>query len=155
MSTLTKIEHFMTPMPYTIESNSTVEQAVSMMHELKIRHLPVRNGEGTLVGILSDRDIKAAESLRGPHHRKIKVEDAMTPKPYTVDVEEELGDVALRMAHKKYGCTIVEHRGEVVGIFTAIDALKILAELVYSESRPSWEQYLNNLEERYAQSFPV
>lgn len=155
MNASTKIEHFMTPVPYTICGDSTIDHAVRMMKELNIRHLPVRNAEGTLVGILSDRDIKGAGSLHGFHHKRIKVEDAMTPDPYTVDINEELGDVTLRMAQKKYGCTVIEHRGEVVGIFTATDALRLLAELVYGDSRPSLEKYLQGLEKHQARIFPV
>jgi acetoin utilization protein AcuB len=97
-----------------------------MMRELQIRHLPVQEG-GKLVGILTDRDLKLATSFGDPN--ELKVEDVMSLDPYTVRPEASLDAVVIEMAEHKYGSAIVQQaNGKVVGIFTAVDALRVLAE---------------------------
>ena len=44
----------------TVRWNLSLEDAWKMMKERSIRHLPVLDAEGGLIGILSDRDVKRA-----------------------------------------------------------------------------------------------
>jgi acetoin utilization protein AcuB len=128
MKTSPKIQKYMTPMPHTIGKDIPLKKAFEMMRENRIRHLPVQDG-GHLVGVITDRDIKFASSFAGA--AELNVEDAMTPDPYKVSPDALIEDVASAMAEYKYGCAIVEQgNGKVVGIFTEIDALRALAELL-------------------------
>jgi acetoin utilization protein AcuB len=128
MKTSPKIQKYMTPMPHTIGKDIPLKKAFEMMREHRIRHLPVQDG-GHLVGVITDRDIKFASSFAGA--AELKVEDAMTPDPYKVSPDALVEDVAEAMAERKYGCAIVEQgNGKVVGIFTEIDALRVLAEVL-------------------------
>ncbi|MEB2837268.1 MAG: CBS domain-containing protein [Desulfurococcales archaeon] len=56
----TRLSEVMTPNPITIDVDSPVEDAVRLMERKRIRHLPVVDREGRLVGIVSLRDIEAA-----------------------------------------------------------------------------------------------
>lgn len=47
----------MTPFPYSVDANASVDKALQFMRQHKIRHLPVTE-DGVLAGIVSDRDIK-------------------------------------------------------------------------------------------------
>ena len=126
MKQMPRIEKYMTPMPHTIGSYIPIKAALNMMRENRIRHLPVENA-GKLVGVLSDRDIKLASSFN--HSEEFKVDDVMTPEPYTVNPKTPLDQVVFEMAEHKYGCAVIrQENGKVVGIFTATDALRVLGE---------------------------
>lgn len=135
MKTLPKIEKYMTTTPHTIGFDISIKKAFDMMRQHNIRHLPVQKG-GTLVGVLTDRDIKLASSFAKDDNQDLTCEDVMTPDPYTVSPEANLDQVVGEMAEHKYGCAIVVHKsnqyehGKVVGIFTANDGLKVLCEVL-------------------------
>lgn len=115
-------------MPHTVGKDIPLKKAFEMMREHRIRHLPVQDG-GHLMGVISDRDIKFASSFEGSS--ELKVEDVMTPDPYKVSPDALLEEVVASMAEHKYGCAIVEQgNGKVVGIFTEVDALRVLSELL-------------------------
>ena len=118
----------MTLSPHTISAEQNLVFAQEKMNELGVRHLPVLKG-GQLIGILSDRDIKFIESFDGMKADEIEVEDACTYDPYIVDSKTPLKDVTSVMAQKKYGCVLIKDDGKLAGIFTWIDALKVLSEL--------------------------
>ena len=56
----TKMETVMTSPVITIENNKTAQDAVLLMNDNKIRHLPVVNSEGVPIGMLGIRDIMSA-----------------------------------------------------------------------------------------------
>jgi acetoin utilization protein AcuB len=126
MKAMPRIEKVMTVMPMTIGKRISIAQAQKMMREHQIRHLPVQDG-ARLLGVLTERDIRLAQSLKDAS--ELLVEDVMTPDPYQVQPSALLDDVCEEMAEFKYGCAIVtQTNGKVVGIFTAIDALRYLSE---------------------------
>jgi acetoin utilization protein AcuB len=126
MKSKDRISQYMTPSPHTIGRDLPIQVAKEMMRKHRIRHLPVQDG-GHLVGVLSDRDLRIAESFRGPG--ELTVEEVMTSDPYAVDGEANLGEVVTQMAEHRYGCAIIRSKdGHVVGIFTDTDALRVLAK---------------------------
>lgn len=116
----------MTAVPQSIGFDQTVEKAKDMMERYGIRHLPVLE-EGKLVGVISDRDLNLITGL-SLDEKKITVEEALTPEPYVVSPNETLENVITTMAETKIGSALVGENGRVVGIFTGIDALRILAD---------------------------
>lgn len=121
---MSKVGSYMTPHPYTIGRDQPVSIASQRMREHHIRHLPVLDG-GRLVGLLSDRDVRLVEALRS---ESVKVEEVMSPEPRCVSPDTPLRAVVSDMADHKLGSVlIVDDNERVLGIFTAIDALRILA----------------------------
>jgi acetoin utilization protein AcuB len=119
----------MTPAPVCIALEADLGSAVDLMREHGIRHLPVMDG-AELAGVLSDRDLAMIESLLPEEWQQICVAEAMTPQPYSVTQRAPLWEVAKHMAHDKIGCTVVtDDQGEVIGLFTTTDALRVLADL--------------------------
>jgi acetoin utilization protein AcuB len=118
----------MTLLPHTVGRDQTLAAAHHMMNEHRIRHLPVLAG-GKLVGIVSDRDLKFIEALKDVDPERVTIEEAMSQEPYTVPPETPLGDVVRTMATERYGAALVVDHGKVVGIFTAIDAMRLLADV--------------------------
>jgi acetoin utilization protein AcuB len=128
MKSMPLVQKVMTAMPHTIGADIPLKKAKSMMSDYHIRHLPVLEG-GQLVGILTERDIALASSFEGA--AELKVEDVMMSMTYTVRPEASLDAVVAEMAERKYGSALVQQEnGKVVGIFTAVDALRVLSEVL-------------------------
>ncbi|MGE3684318.1 MAG: CBS domain-containing protein [Bdellovibrionales bacterium] len=131
MKAIPSVSKYMTTLPHTIGADQSLVKATRMMSEYRVRHLPVLSG-GKLVGILSDRDVKLVESFKDVDPEKVKVEEAYTPEPYIASPTSSLADVCEHMATKKYGCALVVDNDKLVGIFTWVDALSALNELLYT-----------------------
>ncbi len=123
------IQKYMTTSPETIGADQTLAKAEKTMLALKIRHLPVLDG-GRLVGILSDRDIKLVASFKDVDPEKVQVSEAFSEDPYTVSPNATLSEVCAEMASKKFGSALVVDNGKLVGIFTWVDALTALNQLL-------------------------
>lgn len=119
----------MTPVPYAIADDQTVEEAHARMTELDVRHLPVMRG-ARLVGIVSQRDLAALVASTRAHPSTLRVSDAMTANPYVASPDTPLSEVTLRMADQRYGAVLIVDDGIVQGIFTTTDALRILSQLL-------------------------
>lgn len=129
MKSIPSIQKYMTTTPHTIGSDQTLDKAEKLMSQYHIRHLPVLNG-GTLVGILSDRDIKLVESFRDVDATKVKVTEACTPDPYIVATDAPLTEVCETMAAKRFGCALVCDNHKLVGVFSWVDALNAFSDLM-------------------------
>jgi acetoin utilization protein AcuB len=123
------IKRYMSTSPHSIGLAQNLEHAHKLMHEHRIRHLPVLDG-GTLLGVISDRDLHLIETLRDVDPKKVTVEEAMTPSVYSVSPDAPLDEVAKEMAEHKYGCAIVIDHGKVVGVFTTTDGMRALVDLL-------------------------
>lgn len=121
-----KIGDVMTQAPHTITFDQNLKFATEKMQELGVRHLPVLRA-GQLVGILSERDIRFLESFDKMDPKELTVEDACTEGPYTANVDASLSEVCATMADRKIGSALVLDGGKLVGIFTWVDALKVVA----------------------------
>ncbi len=135
MKSMPLIQKYMTSMPHTIGADQTIKTAKKMMSEYGIRHLPVLKGS-ELVGLLSDRDVSLAGNFEGS--ADTKVDDVMMTMTYSVKPDAPLNHVASEMAERKYGSAIVkQENGKIVGIFTAVDALRVLSDVLTEHYRPT------------------
>jgi len=126
------IRKFMTANPRTIGQEQTLAVAHGLMREHNVRHLPVLEG-GKLVGMLSQRDLHLVETLRDVDPATTKVEQAMTMDVYVTSPTTPLEEAARVMAEHKYGSAVVLDRGKIVGVFTTVDALVALANMLEKE----------------------
>lgn len=129
----------MTRDPRTLRPEQTLLEAMRFLREHGVRHIPVVDGHGALVGVVTDRDVKRAtpsallgeqrqvwdEVVSGTPVSKIMTRPVITGEPST-----PLRDVVRRFVDDKIGCMPVVERGKVVGIVTAHDLLKVMAELL-------------------------
>jgi acetoin utilization protein AcuB len=104
-----------------------------MMREHRVRHLPVLEA-GKLVGLISQRDLHFIETLQDVDPNNTTVEEAMTTDVYITGPYAPLEEVAATMAENKYGSAVIVDRGKVVGIFTTVDALSALTQLLHRAS---------------------
>lgn len=116
--------------PHTIGIDQTIAHAHEVMRTHHIRHLPVLDG-GTLIGLLSLRDLLVIENLRDIDPHAVSVEEAMSSEVYAVSPDAPLDEVVDVMTEHKYGCAVVMQDRHVVGVFTTIDACSALSELLH------------------------
>lgn len=129
-----KIGDQMIKYPYYTTATMGLEEALEYMHDCDIRHLPVVDDEG-IVGLISERDLL---SFRGLNKADLlTVGDLMAPRPYAVSADANLAEVVETMAKEKYGSVLIVDGGrQLIGIFTATDALYLLAQML-KEDRPA------------------
>jgi acetoin utilization protein AcuB len=125
----TTIAEWMTKSPHLIGAEQSMQAAHELMRLHAIRHLPVLHG-GKLVGMLSQRDLHLVESLPGVDPKKVRVEEAMSQEVYAVPPTTPLREVVRTMAERKLGSAVVLEGRTVIGVFTTVDALALLAERV-------------------------
>jgi acetoin utilization protein AcuB len=123
------IQKYMTTNPHSIGKDQTLASAEKMMSQYGIRHLPVLEG-GKLLGIISDRDVKFLETFKDVDPRNVKLESMYIDKVFTVEPDAPLDEVCDTMAEHKYGSAIVLSNDKLVGIFTWVDALRAMSDLL-------------------------
>jgi acetoin utilization protein AcuB len=126
---MTAISHYMSKQPWTVALTATLDDAHRLMREHHIRHLPVID-KGELVGIVSQGDLHLIETIADFPLDAVNVDEAMTKKPFVITGDTPLDEVVEIMAEHKYGSAIVMGREGVEGIFTSVDACRVLAELL-------------------------
>lgn len=124
----------MTPFPYAIAIDATVEDARHLMREHDVRHLPVIDGQ-RLAGIVSDRDLRML--FCAANIAEFRVRDIHVPEPYVVDLETPLEGVLATMAERQIGAALVTRHGKLAGIFTAVDACRCFQEFLQEVFPPA------------------
>ena len=131
MTTATmRVRDLMTPRPATIVAEAPLGVALATMRERQIRHLPVLEDSGRLVGILTDRDLRRAmfARARSMHEadRDLMVQDAMSWAVVTIHPDDPLARAAAVMFEQRVGSLPVVEDGRLVGILTERDLLRAL-----------------------------
>jgi len=130
LPTRVPVEEFTTPDPVTAGEDMTIDELRQLMEIHGIRHLPVIRGN-TVVGVVSDRDVRLVAGLTVAEKLQVRASDIMAADPLTVTSTAPLDEVAYAMSEKKVGSAIVnDEQGRFLGIFTSIDALNALIEIV-------------------------
>lgn len=132
------VEEFTTPDPITADESVMVDDLRLLMEKHGIRHLPIVRGR-EVVGVVSERDVRIFSGLSAAEKFQVQASDIMAENPLCVTAGTPLDEVAYRMSERKVGSVIVkDDEGELLGIFTATDALNALIEIV-RESRTETE----------------
>ena len=118
----------------TVGPETTAAEALALCREDRIRHLPVLE-RGRLVGVISDRDLRAAIPALGDPARvealqRVRVAGEMTRDAVTARPEDPIEDAAMMMYERKIGCLPVVDGEGLVGIVTSSDVLRALVRLV-------------------------
>ena len=132
------VSELMTREPYTLGPDDTLADARKLMAEHHIRHIPIVSGDGNLVGLVSQRDVLAAEDSTvlnaegGPDSKDayVALSAIMTSPVQTVDEHAGLRGTALHLQKNKMGCLPVIKEGRLVGIITDSDFVAIAITLM-------------------------
>jgi acetoin utilization protein AcuB len=127
------VRDLMTREPITVKASAKLRDAVELVMVRRIRHIPVLDEGGKLVGIITDRDVK--RSLPSPlsaiaaEEYEMILDDTdigriMTREPATIGVEARVSEALELLISAKVGGLPVVSDGRLVGIFTERDALR-------------------------------
>ncbi len=119
----------------------TIFDAKTLMLEKNIRHLPIVDGDGKLIGIVTDRDIRdsmPSTLLKKPDYditlAKIgnhPVGDIMTKKPMAIYAYYTIQDTLLVMQKRKVGALpVIDEDGYLKGILSTRDLLTAFVNIM-------------------------
>lgn len=119
------IESEMVSYPFVVEPSMTIAEAETFMSQQNLRHLPVIDSFNKILGVISERDLKASK------FPNLAVTSVMIKEVYIVPEEAKLESVVKVMADSKYGSVlIVNSSNELTGLFTSTDALYLLEKIL-------------------------
>jgi acetoin utilization protein AcuB len=133
-----RVADYMTSEPVSVTEDMTMKDAVELLRQHHIRHLPVVQGR-LLVGIVSDRDIRRASPslLTGVDMTEYEevlgntpISRVMTREPFTVTPDADLREAVQLILDKRVGAIPVVNGSELVGIFTDSHGLSVLMQLL-------------------------
>lgn len=128
----------MTPDPYSIQVNASVNTLIGLMKEKNLRKVPVLDGE-KLVGIVTDRDIERVSPSKATSLSvyeinyllsKVTVADAMVSEVVTCAPDEYIEEAALRMRESRINSLLVMEGEKLVGIVTDSDLFDALIDMM-------------------------
>jgi acetoin utilization protein AcuB len=138
------VKDVMTRNPFAIDPEAPVGTAIDVMRTQNLRHLPVVDEAGEIVGIITDRDLRQValapaigEYLSASGQRRLRrlgetlenvsVKDVMTWGVVTTHPEAPLGHAALIMSERRVGSLPVVADGRLVGMLTEHDVLRAVS----------------------------
>jgi len=132
------VAEIMTREPYTLGPDDSLADARKLMAEHHIRHIPVVTGDNSLVGLVSQRDVLAAEDstlIRGAAgddsaEGYVALSAVMTSPVQSVEEHSSLRGTAMHLQKNRMGCLPVQRDGLLVGIITDTDFVGIAINLM-------------------------
>lgn len=127
------VGQIMTTSLLTVRPEDLVDLAASLMDWERIRHVPVEDDSGRLVGLVSHRQVlrlvaRGHQSREGD--RSVAVADIMRADPVTVSPKTPTLEAMHTMRAHKVGSLPVVEDGKLVGIVTEQDLIEVSARLL-------------------------
>lgn len=141
---IVRIDSVMTSYPYVIELDALAATARIMMQQLKVRHMPVREGD-KVMGVVTEQALQMAEACgKDLTGSGIKVRDLCSKNVLLVVPDDPLESVLRKMAEKHIEVALILRQGRLAGIFTTTDACRRYADALAASgnqtgTKPSFE----------------
>lgn len=133
------VRDYMTEKVFTLRVDKMVFVAQEIMQWAHVRHVPVLDREGRIVGMVSHRDIlkasiasvstRIANLEKEQHLWTVPVEKVMHKEVKTISPDAPIQEAARVMRKEKIGCLPVVVQNKLVGILTEYDLLRIVEQL--------------------------
>ncbi len=122
------VRHWMSTDVVTTTKEASVQDALKLMKRHSIRHLPVVQEDGTLVGWVTDADLRSV--LIASMLEELSVEDVMVRRPITVGPDDSLETAAQRTLENRIGGLPVVEGQKLVGVITVVDILSAFISML-------------------------
>ena len=124
------VEQFMTRDLFTVRPEDVVDLAANLMNWKHIRHVPVEDNKGNLIGIISHRDLlELVASERAKKSEEIIVREIMKTDLITIKPETPTLEALNLMRENHIGCLPVVKGNQLIGLITAHDFLTVSTKL--------------------------
>ncbi|MFK8012938.1 MAG: CBS domain-containing protein [Marinicellaceae bacterium] len=139
-ATFLRLGQFMTEELFTVRPDDLLDLAASIMDWKNVRHVPVEDDKGEIVGLISHRDIlKVVSRGRSNPNDPTAVKDVMSSDPVTAPPDMLTVDAIRLMRKNKLSCLPVVKKNKLVGIITERDLINVAGKLL--------EDYLEKYDE--------
>lgn len=115
----------MTKKLITTKNSVMVEEALMIMKNHQIRHLPVENEKNEIVGFVSERDL-----LRNLNPNDVQIGEIMVTNIHKFDISTPIRQIVDAMIKEKLSAFLVTHDQKIAGIITSDDMLHVLSQLL-------------------------
>ena len=135
------VREFMTTEVTSVQETEALLDAAMIFARSSLRHLPVLRGK-QLVGVITERDVKrfAPGLLSGVTSEqynqvmeKTPLSRVMTRDILSVRPDQPMAEAANLVFTKRIGCLPVVENGELVGIITTTDMMRLLVQLLQEQ----------------------
>lgn len=125
------VSQFMTTDLFTVRSDDIVDFAATLMSWRHVRHVPVEDDAGRLMGLVSHRDLLRliAEGYMA-RNKKITVAEIMNPDPVCIEPETTTVAAIRLMREQKLACLLVTRDGKLLGLVTEHDLIVVSSHLL-------------------------
>jgi len=125
-----RVEQYMSVELFTVHPEDPVDLVANVMDWERVRHVPVEDEQGRLVGVVSYRSVLRCFSRQGVKSKQERVRAIMKPDPVTVPPETSSLEAVRLMRRHRIGCLPVVQKGRLVGIVTESDFLGVASSLL-------------------------
>jgi len=115
------VSHWMSTDLVTVNKEASIQEAMTLMKQESIRHLPVVDDKMNLLGWITDADLRGV--LIASMLEELTLEDVMIRKPFTVHPEMALEQAAHILLDKRVGGLPIVKNDKLVGVITVSDIL--------------------------------
>ncbi|MBO8156503.1 MAG: CBS domain-containing protein [Bacillaceae bacterium] len=128
------VEEVMSREVITLPPTATIENALKILNEHHIRHIPIVDEDNHVIGIVSDRDVRDAspsifENDPDPEELKNEIQNIMSTPVITVHPLDFIEEVAAIFYDQEIACVPVTKENKLVGMVTEKDVLYTLIQL--------------------------
>ena len=132
------VSDWMTTKVYTVNPDNPLSDAIKILKEKTIKHLPVVDERNQLIGVLSDRDIKEYMPSKATtldvfelHNilLETKVTKVMKKKVFIGTPDLPIEEAAMLMYDKNIGCLPIVEDNRLVGIISDRDLFRVLVDV--------------------------
>lgn len=126
------VGQFMATDLFTVRPDDIVDFAASLMEWRHVRHVPVEDDSGQLLGLISHRQLLRLIARGNRSDSTITVRDIMRPDPMAVSPETTTVEAIRLMRDNRLSCLPVVENGKLVGLVTEYDLVVVAGRLLES-----------------------
>ncbi len=125
------VSQFMTTDLFTVRPDDIVDFVATLMDWRHVRHIPVEDDSGQLIGLVSHRALLRLMANGGvASARQVTVGEIMDPKPLTVAPETTTVEASRLMREQQLACLPVTRDGKLLGLVTEHDLIVVSSHLL-------------------------